>query len=85
MAKKNKNLCLHYQVMPSLSQICKDVQKPCCGRGLICAESDKKAQNRSSVGLHAVSRSMPQRLQNAIKKKGHTSYWNSEYMYSIEK
>ena len=33
---------------------------------------------------------MPQRLQNVIKKKkknqkGHASYWNSEYMYLIEK
>ena len=29
----------------------------------------KKAQNGSSVGLHPVSHSMPQRLQNVIKKK----------------
>ena len=40
----------------------------------------KKALNGSSVGLQAVSHSMPQRLQNVIKKnkqtkqKGHASY-----------
>ena len=46
----------------------------------------KKAQNGSSVGLHAVSHFAPQRLQNVIKnQKGHESYWNSEYMYSTEK
>ena len=28
-----KNLCLVCQVMHSLSQICKEEQKPCCGRG----------------------------------------------------
>ena len=51
-----------------------------------CAPGDKKAQNGSFVGLHAVSHFMPQRLQNVIKKqKGHASYWNSEYMYLIEK
>ena len=33
------------------------------------APGDKKAQNGSSVGLHAVSHTMPQRLQNVIKKK----------------
>ena len=32
------------------------------------APGDKKAQNGSSVGLHAVSHTMPQRLQNVIKK-----------------
>ena len=51
-----------------------------------CAPGDKKAQNGSFVGLHVVSHFMPQRLQNVIKKqKGHASYWNSEYMYLIEK
>ena len=30
MAKKK--LCLVCQVTPSSSQICKEVQKPCCGR-----------------------------------------------------
>ena len=57
-----------------------------------CAPGDKKAQNGSSVGLHAVSHTMPQRLQNVIKKKknkskqkGHVSYWNSQHMFSIEK
>ena len=30
MAKKK--LCLVCQVMPSSSQLCKEVQKPCCGR-----------------------------------------------------
>ena len=50
------------------------------------APGDKKAQNGSSVGLHPVSHFVPQRLQNVIKnQKGHASYWNSEYMYSIEK
>ena len=28
-----KNLCLVYQVMPSSFQICKEVKKPCGGRG----------------------------------------------------
>ena len=53
---------------------------------------DKKAQNGSSVSLHAVSHTMPQRLQNVIKKKqnktkqkGHVSYWNFQHMFSIEK
>ena len=32
------------------------------------ARGDKKAQNASSVGLHAVSHFIPQRLQNVIKK-----------------
>ena len=51
-----------------------------------CAPGDKKAQNGPSVGLHAVSHSFPQQLQNVIKKqKGHASYRNSEYMYLIEK
>ena len=51
-----------------------------------CAPGDKTAQNGSSVGLHAVSHTMLQRLQNVIKKqKEHASYWNSEYMFSIEK
>ena len=55
------------------------------------ATGDKKAQNGSSVSLHAVSHTMPQRLQNVIKKqnktkqKGHVSYWNSQHMFSIEK
>ena len=30
----------------------------------------KKAQNRSSMALHAVSHSMPQRRQSGIKKQG---------------
>ena len=34
-----------------------------------CALGDKKAQNGSFVGLHAVSHFMPQRLQNVIKKQ----------------
>ena len=43
-----------------------------------------------SVGLHAVSCTMLQQLQNVIKKKknkqkGQASYCNSEHMYSIEK
>ena len=51
-----------------------------------CAPGDKKAQNGSPVGLHAASHSLPRHLQNVIKKqKGHASYCNSEYMYSIEK
>ena len=33
-----------------------------------CAPGDKKAQNGSFVGLHAVSHFMPQPLQNVIKK-----------------
>ena len=38
------------------------------------------------MDLHAVSRTMPQRMQNVIKKqKGHDIYWNSEYMYSTAK
>ena len=32
MAKKKKP-CLVCEVAPSSSQICKEVQKPCCGRG----------------------------------------------------
>ena len=39
------------------------------GSAGFCAPGDKKAQNGSSVGLHAVSHTMPQRLQNVIKKK----------------
>ena len=39
------------------------------------APGDKKAQNGSFVGLHAVSHFMLQQLQNVIKKqKGHASY-----------
>ena len=34
-----------------------------------CAPGDKKAQNGSSVGLHAVSHFMQQWLQNVIKNK----------------
>ena len=34
-----------------------------------CVPGDKKAQNRSSVALHALSYSMSQTLQNVIKKK----------------
>ena len=30
--KKKKKFCLVFQVTPSSSQICKEVQKPCCGR-----------------------------------------------------
>ena len=91
--QKKKTLCLVCQVMPSSSQICKEVQKPCCGRGpgwlslslsyLLdecpkniffelpgsCAPGDKKAQSGSSVGLHALSHFMQQRLQNVTKKK----------------
>ena len=53
---------------------------------MLGAPGDKKAQNGSFVGLHAVCQFMPQRLQNVIKKqKVHVSYWNSEYMYLIEK
>ena len=51
-----------------------------------CVPGDKKAQNGSFAGLHAVSHFVPQGLQNVIKnQKGHASYWNSEYMYSTEK
>ena len=52
-----------------------------------CAPGDEKAQYGSPVGLHAVSHSMPQRLQNVIKKKqkGYANNWNSEYMFSIVK
>ena len=32
MAKKY--ICLVCQITPSSSQICKEVKKPCCGRGL---------------------------------------------------
>ena len=95
-----KKICLVCQVTPSSSQICKEVQKPCCGRGQewlsfldecpkyiffqlpklnkYCLGVElapahqviQKAENGSSEGLHAVSRTMPQRLQNVIKKKG---------------
>ena len=63
------------------------LNKYCLGGGTgSCAPGDKKVQNGSFVGLHAVSHFMPQRLQNVIKKqKGHASYWNSEHMYLIEK
>ena len=45
------------------------VNKYCLGGGAgSCAPGDKKAQNGSSVGLHAVSHTMRQRLQNVIKK-----------------
>ena len=44
-----------------------------------CALGDKKAQNGSFVGLHAVSHSMPQRLPSVIKKqKGHA--WATEIL-----
>ena len=93
---RKKNLCLVCQVTRSSSQICKEVQKPSCGRDyclfrmnaqnifflqlpklnkyclgveLAAAHQEiKKAQNGSSVGLHAVSHSMPRRLKNVIKK-----------------
>jgi len=39
------------------------------GSAGFCAPGDKKVQNGSSVGLHAVSHTMPQRLQNVIKKE----------------
>ena len=46
---------------------------------------DKKAQNRLYVALYAISHSMPQRLQNVLKKqKRNAGYWSSEYMYSIK-
>ena len=52
------------------------VKKCCLGgskwRSGSCVPGDKKAQNRSSVTLHAVSHSMPQRLQNVTKNKGGT-------------
>ena len=35
-----------------------------------CVPGDEKAQNRSSVALHAVSYSASQTLQNVIKNKG---------------
>ena len=61
------------------------------GGGAELAQMIKIAQNRSFVGLRAVSHSMPQLLQNVIKKKqnktkqkGHASYLNSEYIYPIE-
>ena len=51
-----------------------------------CIPGDKKAQNGSFAGLHAVSHFVPQQLKNVIKnQKGHASFWNSEYMYSTEK
>ena len=34
-----------------------------------CVPGDEKAQNRSSVALHALSYSMSQTVQNVIKKK----------------
>ena len=38
-----------------------------------------------TMALHNVSHSMPQQLQNVIKKqRGKAGYWNSEYIYSIE-
>ena len=75
--------------MPKISffQLSK-LNKYCLGVELASAHApgDEKAQNGSSAGLHAVSHFKPQRLQNVIKKqKGHASYLNSEYMYSIEK
>ena len=57
-----------------------------------CAASDKKAQNGSSLGLHAIPPHAAtatecdekKTKQNKTKKqKGHASYWNFEYMYSI--
>ena len=63
------------------------------GGGAELAQMIKIAQNRSFVGLRAVSHSMPQLLQNVIKKKtkqnktkqkGHASYLNSEYIHPIE-
>ena len=73
--------------MPKISffQLSK-LNKYCLGVELTPAHApgDEKAQNGSSVGLHAVSHSMLQRLQNVIKKKqqqqqqqqqkGHASY-----------
>ena len=63
------------------------INKYCLGVELALVHNvKKKAQNGSSVDRQAVSHHMPQRPQNVIKKqKGHASYWNSEYMYSIEK
>ena len=71
---------------------CLNWKKYCLEVELACENirfpGDEKVQNGSSVGLHAVSHSMPQQLQNVIKtfkQKGEASYWNSEHMYSIEK
>ena len=64
--------------MPKISffQLSK-LNKYCLGVELTPAHApgDEKAQNGSSVGLHAVSHFKPQRLQNVIKKKqkGHAS------------
>ena len=47
------------------------LNKYCLGVELAPAQQViQKAENGSSEGLHAVSRTMPQRLQNVIKKKG---------------
>ena len=40
-----------------------------------CVPGDEKAQNRSSVVLHALSYSMSQTIQNVIKKtRGNAGY-----------
>ena len=40
-----------------------------------CVPGDEKAQNRSSVALHALSYSMSQTVQNVIKKtRGNAGY-----------
>ena len=57
----------HFFQLPKLN-------KYCLGAELAPAHQViQKAENGSSEGLHAVSRTMPQRLQNVIKK-GHASY-----------
>ena len=65
------NIYIFFQ-LPKLNEYCLGVELAPAHQVI------KKVLNGSSVGLQAVSHSMPQRLQHVIKKKkkqkGHASY-----------
>ena len=100
MAKKKPSAVVS-QVTPSSSQICKEVQKPCCGRGpgwLSFLDECPKyfffqlpKLNKYCLGVELAP------AHQVIKKlkmdhmwvytlyPTYPGYWNSEYVSSIEK
>ena len=95
-----KTLCLVCQVTHSSSQICKEEQKPCCGRGqgwLSFLDECPKyfffqlpKLNKYCLGVvlgptHQLIKKLKMDHLNGYKQKGRASYWNSEYMYSTDK
>ena len=67
------------------------LNKYCLGAALASTQQVVKKLKMDHLWVYTQSHLMPQRLQNVIKKKqnktkkqkGHASYWNFEYMYSI--